>query len=301
MTTTRLRILLHQIKRAGDHMQTIAQNAEYPILRANKLGCKSGHKYLLKGIDWEVKIGEHWLVFGMNGCGKTTLLSIMAGFKQHTEGIVERFGQSTSADTALSDRKNIGFVSASFFGKLYGNESAINIVLSGLSGTLGIDGEIPLDEIKRAKSLLDTFHLGDRTDYPFSMFSKGEQQSILIARALVNNPPLLILDEPCTGLDIYNREYLFETIIELSKRKDLSIIYVTHYVEEIIPIFTKTLLLKGGMLFCKGNTPEIITSEVFTSFIDYPVKISQDENNRYIIKLECKSNLVNKLVRKVEA
>ena len=282
-------------------MQTMEKTAEYPILRVSKLGCKSGHRYLLKGVDWEVKAGEHWLVFGMNGCGKTTLLSIVAGFKQHTEGSVERFGQLISADTAVSDRKKIGFVSASFFGKLYGNESAINIVFSGLSGTLGIDGEIPLDEIKRARGLLDAFHLADRADYPFSMFSKGEQQSILIARALINNPPLLILDEPCTGLDIYNREYLFETITELSGRKDLAIIYVTHYVEEILPVFSKTLLLKGGMSFQTGNTSELIHSEVFSSFMEYPVRISQDENGRYAIKLDCKSSLMDKLAREVKA
>lgn len=282
-------------------MQTTEQTETTPILRVSKLGCKSGHRYLLRGVDWEVQPGDHWLVFGMNGCGKTTLLSIVAGFKQHTEGTVERFGNHLDSETALRDRKDIGFVSASFFGKLYGNESAINIVLSGLSGTLGIDGEIPLDEIKRARGLLDAFHLADRADYPFSMFSKGEQQSILIARALINNPPLLILDEPCTGLDIYNREYLFETITELSKRKDLAIVYVTHYVEEILPVFSKTLLLKGGMPFRVGDTEELITSEVFSTFMDYPVQLSKDDNQRYMIQLACKTNLTDRLSGEVMA
>ena len=266
------------------------------FIEAEKLGCKSGHRYLLRDINWHVSGGGHWLVFGMNGSGKTTLLSIVSGFKQHTEGTIKLFGQTLSNENIVDIRKKVGFISASFFGKIYGNESARTIVLSGLTGTFGLDGVVEPKADKKAYQLLDAFHLAERADYPFYMFSKGEQQSILIARALIADPPLLILDEPYTGLDIYNREYIAETIAELGKRKDLTIIYVTHYVEEITPLFENTLLLKNGMVFAQGKTGELFTSEVFSKYLERPVKLRYDEEGGYSLKLTCNVGLTHNIM-----
>ena len=242
----------------GKNINSVAF-ADNPLVIADKLCCKSGHRYLLRDISWQVKAGERWLVFGLNGSGKTTLLSIIAGVKQYTEGDLWLFGEPINDENIIKDRRKIGFVSASFFGRIYENESALEI------------------------------------DYPFYMFSKGEQQNILIARALINNPALLILDEPCTGLDIYNREYLFETIAELGKRADLAIIYVTHYVEEILPLFQNALLLKNGRVFKMGQTAEIFNSAVFSEYLDYPARLLYDEEDGYRIKLKCKSKLTDRL------
>lgn len=112
------------------------------IIKANKLCLQSGKRYLLRDIDWEVKRGEHWLVFGMNGCGKTTLLGTVAGFKSQTGGTLEVFGQPYTNENILELRSKIGWVSGSFFDKCYSHESALNIVLSGLFGTLGIQFSI---------------------------------------------------------------------------------------------------------------------------------------------------------------
>lgn len=270
-------------------------NNQTPFIQVEKLGCKSGHRYLLRDINWKVVPGEHWLVFGMNGSGKTTLLSIISGFKQHTEGRIELFGKEISNDTIMENRKKIGFISASFFGKVYGNESARTIVLSGLTGTFGLDGLVPLDADKKAYQLLEAFHLEDRADYPFYMFSKGEQQSILIARALINDPTLLILDEPYTGLDIYNREYIADTIAHLGERKDLTIIYVTHYVEEITPLFENTLLLKNGMAFRQGKTKDLFTSEIFSEYLEHKVDLQGSLDKGYSIKLTCNTDLTHKI------
>jgi len=162
------------------------------VIELKNVSCKAGYTYLLKEINWDVKQGEHWVVFGMNGSGKTTLLSIIAGFKHWGKGTVKVFDESMNNDNILSFRKRIGWVSTSFFDKYYTKESALNIVLSGKTGTLGLNDNITLEDVKKAKALLRELHLGDKMDRTFDMFSKGERQNILIARALINNPEILI-------------------------------------------------------------------------------------------------------------
>lgn len=174
-----------------------------PVIEVKKLCCKSGYRYLLHNINWEVQKGDHWIVFGMNGCGKTTLLSIIAGYNDFTTGSVKIFGEAYNNDNILQNRKKIGWVSSSFFDKYLTWESALNIVLSGLTGTLSIQFDITDADVKKAKKLLKELRLGDKINQPFCLMSKGERQCVLIARALISNPEILILDEPGTGLDIY--------------------------------------------------------------------------------------------------
>ena len=263
------------------------------VIELNKTGCKAGYRYLLKDITWQVKPGEHWVVFGMNGSGKTTLLSIIAGFKHYTEGNVKVFGEAFSNENILAIRQRIGLVSASFFDKYYTKESALHIVLSGKHGTLGLDDDITLDDVRLAKDLLTELRLEDKINRPFDMLSKGERQNVLIARAMFSNPDILILDEPCTGLDVYNRSYLFSTIEALSKKKDLTIIYVTHYVEEIIPLFQNALLLKNGHIYAKGKTEELFTQDLLQELLGYPAEIAKEKDGTYRITVETESALTD--------
>lgn len=255
------------------------------IIETKNVGCKVGHKYLLKDINWQVKEGERWVVFGMNGSGKTTLLSIIAGFRHYTEGEVRVFGEPLSNERILNVRRQVGWVSASFFDKYYSREAVMDIVLSGKFGTLGVGDEITLADRRLARRLLAELGLARRSDYTFDMLSKGERQNVLIARALFPKPRILVLDEPCTGLDIYNREYLFQTLTQLADRETLSIIYVTHYLEEIKPIFEKSLLLKNGYVFAKGLTEELFTNEKISDFLNHPVAIEKDEDALMQIKV----------------
>lgn len=178
------------------------------VIDTENLSLKAGYRYLLNDINWQVKRGEHWLVFGMNGCGKTTLLSILAGFKQPTRGNVRVLGEAYTADNILEMRKKIGWVSSSFFDQIYSREAALDVVLSGKFGTVGLGMNICDTDIKKAKLLLKELHLEGKIYRPFHLMSKGERQNVLIARALIGNPEILMLDEPCTGLDIGAREYL---------------------------------------------------------------------------------------------
>ena len=267
-----------------------AGKAEQKVIELDKVSCKAGYKYLLRDISWQVAPGEHWVVFGANGSGKTTLLSIIAGFKHYTAGCVKVFGENFSNDNILAIRKRIGWVSSSFFDKYYSKESALHIVLSGRNGTLGLDDDITLEDVWLAKTLLAELQLGDKINRTFDMLSKGERQNVLIARALIGGPEILILDEPCTGLVVYNRSYLFSTIEELSKEKHLSIIYVTHYAEEITPLFQKALLLKNGHIFAAGDTSAVFNDQTIGELLGYPVEIRQ-EDAFYRLKVETQSKL----------
>ena len=266
--------------------------SEY-IVETNKLSCKVGYKYLLHDVNWKVKQGEHWVVFGMNGSGKTTLLSIIAGLKHYTSGTVKVFGEKFSNDNILDIRKRTGWVSSSFFDKYYTRESALNIVLSGKSGTLGLEEDITLDDVVLAKDLLESLNLGDKINRTFDMLSKGERQNVLIARALFPNPEMLILDEPCTGLDIYNRSYLFDTINKLAEKKTLTIVYVTHYVEEIIPLFDHILYLKNGNVFAQGRVGDMLKEEMLENLLDYPIDLFAEPDGTYRLAVESHSTLAN--------
>lgn len=261
------------------------------IIELDKVCCKAGYHYLLKDVSWKVRRKEHWVVFGMNGSGKTTLLSIVAGFKFFTSGSVKLFGEPLCNENILAVRKRIGWVSSSFFDRYYSKESALNIVLSGKTGSLGLDESISLKDVHLAKELLTALDLADKIDRPFDLLSKGERQNVLIARALFPNPEILILDEPCAGLDVYHRSYLFSTIEALCR--NITIIYVTHYVEEILPLFEKALLLKNGMVYIQGNIDHIFRKDTFENLVGYPLELSKNKENRYQLEIETRSRLYN--------
>lgn len=237
------------------------------VIETKNLVLKSGYRYLLNNITWQVKKGEHWIVFGLNGSGKTTLLSVLAGFKQATKGTVKVLGEEYKAENVLKLRQKIGWVSSSFFDQVYTKEAPLDIVLSGKFGTLGIDGRIEDKDIKKAKDLLMGLHLEGKIYRPFHVLSKGERQNVLIARALIGEPEILMLDEPCTGLDIGAREYLLNTVREIAGSKKMTMIYVTHHVDEILPeVFDKTMLLKNGMIYQTGATEQLFTDRIMTDF-----------------------------------
>lgn len=265
------------------------------IIQTKNLSCQSGFRFLLKDVTWEVKRGEHWAVLGMNGSGKTTLLSIIAGYKQYTSGDVTVFGEHYDDENMLDFRKRIGWVSASFFDRFYTKESALNIVLSGKCGTLGINDDITCADVRRAKMLLRELGQADRLDTPFDMMSKGERQNVLIARALMIRPEILVLDEPATGLDIVARQRLNLMIKNLAEDTDMTIIYVTHYLEEITPEFQHILLLKSGRAYGQGLTKDYLTTETMSQFLDRSISITH-QNGVYQSAIEEGPELAKRLM-----
>lgn len=251
------------------------------VVEIKGLNYKIGSRYLLNNILWQVKKGECWVVFGMNGSGKTTLLSIVAGFNRYSSGLVQIFGEEYSSDNTMALRKRIGFVSSSFFDKYYHGEKALDIVLSGLNGTLGLSGRFSNKDIMRARELLESMQVSSKSGQPFNELSKGERQKILIARALISEPELLILDEPGTGLDVVAREQMLELVRELSQ-SGITIIYVTHYMEEILDVFDHCLLLKQGRIYQCGKTGDMFTAENLSGFLEMPVTLEKMKDKYYI-------------------
>lgn len=251
-------------------------------VKISNLCCTAGNKYILKNINWEIKQREHWLLFGLNGCGKTTLLSIVAGFKAYDSGNVELFGESYNSNNILEIRKKIGWVSASFFDKIYHSEKVLDIVLSGLSGTLGRSFDVSNMDIIHAKELLHKFQVGHKIEAPFDQLSKGERQNVLIARALISEPQLLILDEPGTGLDIYAREYMLQIVNALAVDGDRTIVYVTHYPEEVLPIFDRCVLMDNGKFYKMGSTNDLFSKNVLSEFIRHDVDVERKKEHFYV-------------------
>ena len=200
-------------------------------------------------------------MFGLNGCGKTTLLSVIAGYGNYTSGTVEVLGMDYTEDTTQYMRSRIGFVSSSFFTKYFKYETVLHVVLSGLTGTLGVNFKISNQDVIRAKKLLTELEVEDKANQAFQELSKGEQQKVLIARALVANPEILILDEPSTGLDLYARDKMLRFIKKIAD-EDITIIYVTHYLEEVVETFDQCLVLKEGEIYAKGRTEEILNQDL---------------------------------------
>ena len=254
------------------------------LFRLTDVSVKLGSRYLLGHLNWQVACGQHWVVFGLNGSGKTTLLAILAGFSPYTSGQLDVLGQRYSEETTLALRRQIGFVSSSFFDKYYRREVVLNIVLSGLSGTLGPTCAVTNQDLQKALKLLAQMDLAAKSAQPFSELSKGERQKVLIARALIAEPKLLLLDEPGTGLDVYAREELLALIRQLAQ-KSLSMIYVTHYPEEILDCFDHALVLKEGQIYYNGPTQDFFTAPRLSAFLPCPVQL-QKVNGKYYLSLE---------------
>ena len=255
------------------------------IIETKNLCCKSGDRYLIHNINWQVQKGEHWVIFGLNGSGKTTLLSIIAGFNGSSSGECLVFGEKHTDENIFAHRRKIGWVSSSFFDKYLSWESAFDVVLSGASGTLCRDFSIDNADIKRAGELLSAFGLKDKLYQPFCLMSKGERQCVLM-----REPEILILDEPATGLYVCAREYIFKAVERLAAETDMTIIYVTHYIEEILPEFDKALLLKSGRIYKTGPTAELFNSEVISGFLTKQAEITHSAD-KYAIKLAADNSI----------
>lgn len=255
-----------------------------PIIKTDHLSCKMGQNYLLKDITWEVLPGQNWVVYGLNGSGKTTLLSIIAGYKSYSQGTLQVFGQTYTNDNVLALRRRIGWVSGSFYDRYYTKESVLDVILSGKFGTLSVGYDLSLQDVQLARRLTAELGIEDKLYHSFDMLSKGERQNVMIARALFAGPELLVLDEPCSGLDVYNRAHLFASIRQLALEYGLTIIYVTHYTEEIIDIFDHALLLRKGRVFAQGSAEELLTTGTLQNFLGHQAQLSaQTDGTRKLI------------------
>ena len=257
------------------------------VLHLEDVSLKRDGTWILQEVNWHIEKGEHWILFGLNGSGKTAILKMLHAEYFPTSGSVTvldmEFGKSYLGEIL---RSKIGFVSSSLQEKLYPNDNAFEIVLSGAFASIGLY-EKPTDDIReKAIGLLKDFGCYQYANRNYETLSQGEKQRVLIARALMADPELLIFDEPTNGLDFIAREQFLETIEKISQKQDApTMIYVTHHVEEVLPTFNKTILLKQGQVFASGDTKEMITSDSLSQFFELPVRV-QWENGRPLLYKE---------------
>jgi len=240
-------------------------------------------KDILKNINWQVHKGEHWSILGLNGSGKTTLLNVINGYLHPTNGQVEVLGE-LFGQTYLPDlRKQIGLISASIQQQIQDFETVLSIVLSGKFASIGLWEAVEQKDVEAALKYMKLLNCAYLQDENYGILSQGERQRVLIARALMARPKLLIFDEPCNGLDIITREDLLHIIHQLSNEKDCpTLLYVTHHVEEVLPCFTHTLLLKNGEVFEQGQSSELLSEETLSKFYERPVSVQKEQNRTWV-------------------
>ncbi|PKL38869.1 MAG: molybdenum ABC transporter ATP-binding protein [Spirochaetae bacterium HGW-Spirochaetae-1] len=238
-------------------------------------------KFILRDISWHIQRGENWVLFGRNGAGKTRLLEIITGYQFPSRGVVYRFGDSSAGNDIRELRKRIGYVGTPLREKFSPHEKIIDVVLSGIFASVGLYEEAEYSDRGYARDLLGLVGMDLRVNEPFGVLSDGEKQKIIMLRAIINEPELLILDEPSKGLDIGAREDLLEAIKKIDALGNSSILYVTHHIEEILPLFTRTYILKNGEQFFCGNTGEGITGESLTMLFERPIAVERIHDRYY--------------------
>ncbi len=240
-------------------------------------------KYILRNINWYVNSGEHWAIIGLNGSGKTTLLNMINGYIWPSTGKITVLGKRLGDFDVRELRKKIGCVSSSLQERLYGTETAEEIVLSGRFATIGLYDRPDKKDIKNARAIMEHLYCAHLARQPYGTLSQGEKQRILIARALMSNPKILILDEPCIALDIFAREQLLTSLehIESIESKP-TLIYVSHHIEEILPVISHALLLINGKVHSMGKKEEVLTIPNISDFFGTPVDISWHDRRPWV-------------------
>ncbi|MEM7435474.1 MAG: ATP-binding cassette domain-containing protein [Myxococcota bacterium] len=232
---------------------------------------------ILRDIHWTAKAGEHWVVLGANGAGKSSLLSIVAGYEWPSRGRVAVLGEEYGKCDMRALKARIGWVSSSLFTWLPDRQEAREVAATGIHATIGNWHELSDDDLRRADEALRQIGAHSFRHKRYGVLSQGERQRVMIARALVTRPDLLILDEPCAGLDPGARERLIRDVDALChSTAGPTLLLVSHHVEEIPPRATHALLLKQGRAVASGPLAEVLTSERLTDLYDHPCTLRSD-------------------------
>ena len=253
------------------------------IITLEDVSWRRNSQEILSQINWKVKEGEHWGILGLNGSGKTSLLNIVTGYNFPTTGRVTVLGNEFGRTSLPDLRKKIGYVSSSLekFSHILEHETVESVIVSGKFASFGLYEQVSEEDWKRADHLLTIYRLSYLSGKKFNTLSQGEKRRVLIARALMNQPQILILDEACTGLDVFSREEVLNLMNEINQ-KNCHLLYVTHHIEEITDIISHVLLIRDGKIIASGPKEEVLTDELLSEAYKMPVKIRWEENRPWL-------------------
>jgi iron complex transport system ATP-binding protein len=246
------------------------------ILEVSQLRIERGHTAILRGIDWRVGRGEHWAILGANGSGKTSLLKALTGYLSPTSGELALLGRRYGECDWRELRFEIGVVTSAFTASIPLSEPALETVVSGKFAQLDLWHRVSSADRTAARQLLAASGLAHLEKREWLYLSQGERQRVLIARALMARPKLLILDEPCAGLDPVAREKFLLFIDQLARASSTrapALVLVTHHVEEIMPVFTHALLLREGNVLAAGPRERVLTSANLSATFGAPLRL----------------------------
>lgn len=223
---------------------------------------------ILDNITWKIKEGQHWALIGPNGSGKTTLLKIASGSIWPSRGTVKILGHEIGKKDIRQIRKKIGWVSPYLAERIPKNQEILDIIISGKFASFGVYEKVTGNDIKKAKELMKFMEISCLDNKTLDLLSEGEKQKVIIARALMAEPLILILDEPCASLDIKSRKNLLSLISKICNKNSTSIIYVTHHIEEIMPEIKEAVLLKHGRILKNGPAKNVLKDEVIEKMFE---------------------------------
>jgi iron complex transport system ATP-binding protein len=239
---------------------------------------------ILSDISWEVARGEKWVVLGSNGSGKTSLLRLLSGFGYPSRGVMEVLGHRFGRADLRALRRHIGWVHGDLAGDFPRFMSSSDVVMSGEEGSIAFYDSVDGKRAQAASASLESIGAGHLAERPFHTLSTGERQRVLIARALAAGPQLLLLDEPCLGLDPLAREDFLQSLdVLFATRPDLSVIHVTHHVEEIIEGYQRVLLLAGGRAVAQGGREQVLAGEAMARVYGARCRIER-RDGRYTMR-----------------
>ena len=257
-----------------------------PIIEVTDIYHERDH-VILDHLNWTVSPGENWIIMGGNGCGKSSLIHMITGYLQPTKGKISVLEGYVDDTNGWPDRRlHIGLVSSYISGLVDEDQLAADVVLTGKDGSLNFWQNAERADVEQTIEVLKETHTWDIRDREWQFLSQGEKQRILIARAIMNDAKLLVLDEPCAGLDPASREHYLAFLEQLmQKRNDLTVVMITHHVEEIMPSFTHALQIKGGNAIASGTIHQTLTSESLTELFNADVTLEK-ENSRYYARIK---------------
>lgn len=232
------------------------------ILQFKNISLLKNKQHILKNINWEVKKGEHWVILGANGSGKTMLLKMLSGYIWPSKGEIFVLGKKFGKVNLSELRQAIGWVSFDLQQKMLQEIKVFDVVLSGYFASIGLYQK-PTEQIyKKAKRIIRLVGLTKHENSLFPVLSYGEQKKVLIVRSLIGKPKFLLLDEPCSGLDLKAREDFLKFVEKLAGMKNgPTIIFVTHHIDEIMPSIKKVIALKKGKVIKMGKKEEVLTAQ----------------------------------------
>ena len=258
---------------------------ENELLHYEDICFRRDGKDILRNLNWHVKKGENWALLGLNGAGKSTMLSFIPAYQTATSGTLRVLGEEFGKHIWADIKERVGFVSSSLnlFASTLDRQTIENVVISGAYASIGVYKKVDAAVKTKAQNLLETFNIIQHKDKTYGSCSMGQQRRALLARALMADPDLLIFDEPCAGLDLTGRELFLDTLETFQNKYDKAFVYVTHQIEEIVPAITHVAILKDGEMVFAGPKDQVITEEGLSNLYGLPIKIIWESGRPWVI------------------